>query len=260
MHFAKSMKKSDAQSAKSTHFGYESVLESEKAGKVRGVFDSVAENYDLMNDVMSLGIHRLWKKFTIDQARVQKGYKVLDIAGGTGDLAASFCHSVGESGEVILADINAAMLKTGRDKLTDAGIFKNLTFIQADAQNLPFDESSFDRITIAFGLRNVTDIDKALASMYQCLKPGGICLILEFSKPVLPGLKPIYDAYSFKLLPKMGQWIAKDKDSYQYLAESIRMHPDQPTLKSKMLASGFDEAEYFNLSGGIVALHKGYKY
>lgn len=243
-----------------THFGYQQVPESEKAGKVRGVFDSVAENYDLMNDVMSVGVHRLWKKFTIGQARPRKGHKILDIAGGTGDLAIAFSKAVGKEGQVILSDINAAMLNVGRDRLIDKGIFENVSYAQLNAECLPFADNSFDRITIAFGLRNVTDIDKALASMQRVLKPGGMCLVLEFSKPTAPGLKPLYDAYSFKLLPKMGEWIANDRESYQYLAESIRMHPDQETLKQKMLDAGFDDADYFNLSGGIVALHKGYKY
>lgn len=243
-----------------THFGYEQVPESQKVGKVKAVFDSVAENYDVMNDVMSFGMHRLWKKFTVDQARVKPGQRVLDIAGGTGDLAASFAKVVGPQGEVVLADINNAMLTHGRDRLMDQGIFKNIAFAQANAESLPFADNSFDVITIAFGLRNVTRIDAALASMLRVLKPGGVCLVLEFSKPIMPGLAPIYDAYSFKVLPKMGQWIANDSDSYQYLAESIRMHPDQVTLKQKMIAAGFDEVDYFNLSGGIVALHKGYKF
>lgn len=242
------------------HFGYQQVPEEAKAGKVREVFDSVSDNYDLMNDLMSLGIHRLWKKFTIDTARVRAGQQILDIAGGTGDLTAAFAELVGATGQVVLADINAAMLNVGRNKLIDQGLFQNITYAQANAECLPFKDNSFDRITIAFGLRNVTHIDKALKSMLRVLKPGGMCLVLEFSKPVLPGLKPIYDAYSFNLLPKLGEWIANDKASYQYLAESIRMHPDQETLKQKMLQAGFDAVEYFNLSGGIVALHQGYKY
>ena len=243
-----------------THFGYQQVPESEKAGKVRGVFDSVAEQYDLRNDVMSLGIHRIWKKFTLDQARPRKGQRILDIAGGTGDLAIAFSKAVGKEGLVILSDINADMLKVGRDRLTDKGIFENVAYTQLNAESLPFEDNSFDRITIAFGLRNVTNIDKALASMQRALKPGGMCLVLEFSKPTVPGLKSIYDAYSFKILPKLGEWIASDRESYQYLVESIRMHPDQETLKQKMLDAGFDEVDYFNLTGGIVVLHKGYKY
>lgn len=242
------------------HFGYQQVPEEAKAGKVREVFDSVSDNYDLMNDLMSLGIHRLWKKFTIDTARARAGQQILDIAGGTGDLTAAFAKLVGATGQVVLADINAAMLNLGRNKLIDQGLFQNITYTQANAECLPFKDNSFDRITIAFGLRNVTHIDQALESMLRVLKPGGMCLVLEFSKPVLPGLKPIYDAYSFNLLPKLGEWIANDKASYQYLAESIRMHPDQETLKQKMLQAGFEAVEYFNLSGGIVALHQGYKY
>lgn len=243
-----------------THFGYQEIPEAVKAEKVREVFDSVSDNYDLMNDVMSFGIHRLWKKFTIDTARVRPGQQILDIAGGTGDLAREFSKLVGESGQVVLADINASMLKVGRDQLIDQGIFQNVTYTQANAECLPFAANSFDRVTIAFGLRNVTHIDQALVSMQHVLKPGGMCLVLEFSKPVVPGLKPIYDAYSFKILPKLGEWIANDSHSYQYLAESIRMHPDQETLKQKMLTAGFADVEYYNLSGGIVALHKGYKY
>lgn len=245
---------------KTTHFGYQNILESEKADKVRGVFDSVAEHYDLMNDLMSLGIHRLWKKFTIDHANVRPGQKILDIAGGTGDLALAFAKQVGESGQVILADINAAMLSKGRDKLIDQGVFKNISFTQANAECLPFADDTFDRITIAFGLRNVTHKSLALQSMFRVLKPGGMCLVLEFSKPTLPGLKPLYDLYSFKLLPKLGQWIANDAEAYQYLAESIRMHPAQEVLKQQMQEAGFEDVDYFNLSGGIVALHRGYKF
>lgn len=247
-------------SEKTTHFGYTQIPVSEKADKVRGVFDSVASKYDLMNDVMSLGIHRLWKAFTIQQAQVKIGQQVLDIAAGTGDLAAAFSKSVGSEGQVILADINATMLNLARDQLIDQGIFSNVSFVQANAECLPFPEQSFDLITIAFGLRNVTHISKALQSMYCRLRPGGCCLILEFSHPNVPLLKPIYDFYSFKLLPTLGEWIAQDRESYQYLAESIRMHPDQKTLKKHMEIAGFDEVTYHNLSGGIVALHKGYKF
>lgn len=243
-----------------THFGYERIAKSEKTEKVHAVFDSVAEKYDLMNDLMSFGIHRLWKQFTLDSARVQRGQCVLDIAGGTGDLTLALSKMVGETGQVVLADINAAMLHLGRNKLIDQGIFKNVSFTQANAECLPFAENSFDRITIAFGLRNVTHIDKALSALFQVLKPGGCCLVLEFSKPILPGLKPLYDAYSFNVLPKLGEWIVNDKNSYQYLAESIRMHPDQETLKKTMELAGFEEVVYHNLSGGIVALHQGYKY
>lgn len=243
-----------------THFGYEQVKVGEKSAKVAGVFHSVAENYDLMNDVMSLGIHRFWKRYTIELSGVKPGQKVLDIAGGTGDLAAKFSNMVGESGRVVLADINQSMLLTGRSRLIDKGLVSNLGFVQANAENLPFTRNYFDCITIAFGLRNVTHIDKALASMFSALKPGGRLLVLEFSKPVVPGLSPIYDAYSFNVLPKLGKWIAKDERSYRYLAESIRMHPDQETLRKMMVQAGFDKCEYFNLSGGIVALHRGFKY
>jgi len=245
---------------KQTHFGYQNVAESEKAKKVADVFHSVAGDYDLMNDLMSFGVHRLWKQFTIDNVNVRPGQKVLDIAGGTGDLAKAFAKKVGPEGEVILADINASMLEQGKDRLIDEGIAGNVQFVQANAECLPFQDNSFDRVTIAFGLRNVTHIDKALRSMYRVLKPGGSLSILEFSKPVLPGLKPIYDIYSFQVLPRLGEWIVGDKDSYQYLAESIRMFPSQANLIEKMQQAGFEDCHYNNLSGGIVALHKGYKY
>ncbi|NOY67553.1 MAG: bifunctional demethylmenaquinone methyltransferase/2-methoxy-6-polyprenyl-1,4-benzoquinol methylase UbiE [Gammaproteobacteria bacterium] len=243
-----------------THFGYENVKVAEKAGKVAEVFHSVAGQYDLMNDLMSLGIHRLWKRYTIELSAVRAGQKVLDIAGGTGDLAAKFSSLVGPEGKVVLSDINSSMLNNGRSRLIDKGIAGNIEYVQADAQYLPFPDNSFDCITISFGLRNVTDKELALRSMYRVLKPGGRLLILEFSKPVTPGLKPVYDLYSFKLLPLMGKLIANDEESYRYLAESIRMHPDQETLKTMMKDSGFDQCEYHNLSGGIVALHRGYKY
>jgi len=243
-----------------THFGYESVNVKEKAGKVAEVFHSVAGQYDLMNDLMSFGIHRLWKRYTIELSGVRAGQSVLDIAGGTGDLASKFSSLVGPEGKVILSDINSSMLNNGRSRLIDKGIVGNIEYVQADAQYLPFPDNSFDCITISFGLRNVTDKDLALRSMYRVLKPGGRLLVLEFSKPVTPGLKPVYDLYSFKLLPLMGKVIANDEDSYRYLAESIRMHPDQETLKSMMIDAGFDQCEYHNLSGGIVALHRSYKY
>jgi len=243
-----------------THFGYEKVNVSEKAGRVAEVFHSVAGQYDLMNDLMSFGVHRLWKRYTIELSGVRAGQKVLDIAGGTGDLAAKFSSLVGPQGKVILSDINSSMLSNGRSRLIDKGIADNMEYVQADAQYLPFPDNSFDCITISFGLRNVTDKELALRSMYRVLKPGGRLLVLEFSKPVTPGLKPVYDLYSFKLLPLMGKLIANDEDSYRYLAESIRMHPDQDTLKDMMINSGFDQCEYHNLSGGIVALHRGYKY
>jgi len=243
-----------------THFGYQQVPVDEKAGKVADVFHSVAVKYDLMNDVMSLGIHRLWKRFTIEMSGIRTGQRVLDIAGGTGDLAAKFSNLVGDSGQVVLADINSSMLQIGRARLIDKGIFENIQFVQANAECLPFPDNYFDCISIAFGLRNVTHIDKALNSMFRTLRPGGRALILEFSKPVAPGLKPIYDSYSFNVLPKLGKLIVNDEASYRYLAESIRMHPDQTTLKNKMQEAGFDHCEYFNLTGGIVALHRGYKF
>jgi len=245
---------------KTTHFGFREVPESAKAGMVGQVFSSVASRYDVMNDVMSFGIHRLWKRFTIEQAGVRTGQKVLDLAGGTGDLAAQFVTQVGTAGSVTVADINAAMLDVGRARFADRGLAGNVEFVQANAECLPFQDNHFDCITIAFGLRNVTHIDAALASMFRVLKPGGRLLVLEFSKPVLPGLNAVYDAYSFHLLPKLGKLIANDEESYRYLVESIRKHPDQETLKAMMEKAGFERAHYFNLSGGIVALHKGYKF
>ncbi len=241
-----------------THFGYQRVARAEKAGKVRSVFDSVAGNYDLMNDLMSGGIHRLWKKFTVAEAGVRQGQRVLDLAGGTGDLAEAFAAQVGAHGQVVLADINASMLREGRDRLLDKGIVNNLEIVQVNAEKLPFPDASFDVITIAFGLRNVTDKDAALASMRRTLKPGGKCLILEFSTPVA-ALRPLYDAYSFKVLPKIGKVVANDEDSYRYLAESIRMHPDQETLKGMMESAGFEHCRYHNLTGGVAALHVGFR-
>ena len=243
---------------KTTHFGYQDVPWEEKQRKVAGVFHSVAQKYDVMNDLMSMGIHRIWKRFTIELSGVHRGQRVLDIAGGTGDLAAKFARLVGPEGEVILADINDSMLKVGRDNLTDKGIAGNVQYVQANAECLPFPDDHFDCITIAFGLRNVTDKDKALRSMYRVLKPGGKLMVLEFSKPNKM-LSPVYDLYSFKLLPLMGRLVANDAESYKYLAESIRMHPDQETLKGMMEAAGFAQCEFFNLTGGIVALHRGYK-
>jgi demethylmenaquinone methyltransferase/2-methoxy-6-polyprenyl-1,4-benzoquinol methylase len=242
-----------------THFGFQQVAKEQKAHKVADVFHSVAAKYDLMNDLMSFGVHRLWKRFTIEMSGVRHGHKVLDIAGGTGDLAAKFSRLVGPEGQVVLSDINASMLEVGRSRLVDRGIVSNVEYAQANAECLPFPDDYFDCITIAFGLRNVTDKDKALASMNRILKPGGRLLVLEFSKPVAPGLAPVYDAYSFKLLPKMGKLFAGDSDSYQYLAESIRMHPDQKTLKEMMEQAGFSRCDYHNLTGGIVALHRGFK-
>lgn len=242
-----------------THFGFEDVPTGEKAGKVAQVFHSVAARYDLMNDLMSGGIHRLWKRFTIEASAVRPGHKVLDIAGGTGDLTIKFSELVGDQGLVVLADINGSMLAVGRDRLIDRGVVGNVQYLQTDAQSLPFPDNSFDCITIAFGLRNVTNKDQALASMLRVLKPGGRLLILEFSKPKNELLAKVYDTYSFKLLPTIGKVIANDPDSYRYLAESIRMHPDQNTLKEMMETAGFAKCEFFNLTGGIVALHKGIK-
>lgn len=243
-----------------THFGYQNVAKEKKSDLVAEVFRSVAPNYDLMNDVMSFGMHRLWKQFTIREAALRPGQIVLDVASGTGDLAKAFAKKVGNTGKVIMTDINEAMLQVGRDRLTDAGIIGNIECIQADAQNLPFPDNYFDCVTIAFGLRNVTDKSAALQSMYRVLKPGGKLLILEFSRPTSPIMNKMYDLYSFNIIPKMGELIANDRDSYQYLVESIRMHPDQDTLKAMMLEAGFDEATYFNLTGGVVALHKGRKF
>lgn len=242
-----------------THFGYSTVKTSEKVEKVAEVFHSVAAKYDLMNDFMSMGIHRLWKRATIEQSGVRQGQAVLDLAGGTGDLTARFSVMVGSTGQVILADINDSMIKVGRSRLIDKGLIGNIKYVQANAECLPFPENSFDCITIAFGLRNVTDKQAALESMFRVLKPAGRLMILEFSKPQAPGLAPFYDFYSFKILPKLGKAIADDPDSYQYLAESIRMHPDQEKLKDMMEQAGFEKTSYQNMSGGIVALHKGYK-
>lgn len=242
-----------------TDFGYQQVAVSEKAAKVADVFHSVAARYDLMNDLMSGGIHRLWKRFTIELSGVRPRHRVLDIAGGTGDLALKFSKLVGPEGRVILADINASMLAVGRDRLIDAGRLDNLDFVQADAQHLPFADDSFDCVTIAFGLRNVTDKNLALQSMFRVLKPGGRLLVLEFSRPGNPLLSKLYDDYSFQVLPRLGKLITSDADSYRYLAESIRMHPDQETLKNMLGDAGFQNVSYHNLTGGIVALHRGIK-
>ncbi len=241
-----------------THFGYQTVATEEKADLVRGVFDSVATRYDIMNDLMSAGLHRLWKRFTEDQAALKPGDVVLDLAGGTGDLARAFAGKVGDRGRVVLADINAAMLRQGRRRLIDAGVAGNLSIAQVDAEALPFEDASFDCISMAFGLRNVTDKDRALRSMYRTLKTGGKAMILEFSEPG-KAIKPAYDLYSFKVLPALGKLVANDADSYQYLAESIRMHPDQETLKRMMEDAGFERCRFHNLAGGIVALHIGYR-
>ncbi|MBO1256930.1 bifunctional demethylmenaquinone methyltransferase/2-methoxy-6-polyprenyl-1,4-benzoquinol methylase UbiE [Alteromonas sp. 5E99-2] len=243
-----------------THFGYKQVAKEQKVNMVADVFHSVAAKYDVMNDVMSFGIHRLWKRYTVDCSGVRSGHKVLDLAGGTGDLTATFSRLVGDTGSVVLADINLSMLKVGRDKLRDMGRVKNIDYVQANAEALPFPDNHFDVITMAFGLRNVTEKENALASIFRVLKPGGRLLVLEFSKPVLPALSKIYDAYSFYVLPTMGQIVANDKESYQYLAESIRMHPDQDTLKGMFEDAGFEQCRYDNLTGGVVALHRGYKF
>jgi demethylmenaquinone methyltransferase/2-methoxy-6-polyprenyl-1,4-benzoquinol methylase len=240
----------------STHFGYQSVDETDKARRVRSVFDSVAPKYDLMNDLMSLGLHRAWKAYTVMVADVCAGHKVLDIAGGTGDLALAFAKKVGKTGQVVHTDINEAMLRTGRDRLLDAGVA--LPTVVCDAEQLPFADGYFDRVSVAFGLRNMTHKDQALAEMSRVLTPGGKLLVLEFSK-VAPPLAKAYDWYSFKVLPRLGQWVAGDDASYRYLAESIRMHPDQQTLKSMMLKGGFNHVDFHNLTGGLVALHVGIK-
>lgn len=252
------MSKQQHTNSDTTHFGYTTVATGDKAGLVRNVFDSVASRYDVMNDLMSAGLHRLWKRHTIDQAAVKPGNVVLDLAGGTGDLAREFARRVGNDGHVVLADINAAMLRQGRRRLIDAGIVGNLSIAQVDAQSLPFDDRTFDCIAMAFGLRNVTDKDAALASMYRVLKPGGKAMILEFSEPA-EAIRPAYKLYSFKVLPILGKLVANDSESYKYLAESIRMHPDQETLKSMMEAAGFERCRYQNLAAGIVALHIGYR-
>ena len=238
-----------------THFGYETVPEDEKKERVGEVFHSVASKYDLMNDVMSLGIHRLWKRRTVERAAVRPGMRILDLAGGTGDLAAAFAPRVGDRGRVTVSDINASMLMVGRDRLLDQGRAGNLDFVQADAELLPFPDESFDRVTIAFGLRNVTRKERALAEMRRVLKAGGRLLVLEFSRPMSP-MRPFYDLYSFRMLPLMGRLIAKDADSYRYLAESIRMHPDQETLAGMMRDAGLEQVQYENLTGGVVALHR----
>ncbi len=239
-----------------THFGFKTVAEHEKAGKVGEVFHSVARKYDLMNDVMSAGLHRTWKRFAVEVSGVRKGDRVLDVAGGSGDLSRLFARKVGAGGQVVLTDINASMLAVGRDRLMDDGIA--VPALQCDAEKLPFPDQYFDCVIVAFGLRNMTHKDKALAEMQRVLKSGGRLLVLEFSQVWKP-LAPLYDAYSFKLLPFMGKLFAKDADSYQYLAESIRMHPDQETLKQMMTDAGLGKVDYYNLAAGVVALHKGWK-
>jgi len=239
-----------------THFGFETVAETDKARRVAGVFTSVASKYDVMNDLMSAGLHRVWKRFAIEIAAVRAGEKILDVAGGSADLSRQFAKRVGSGGQVWLTDINNAMLRVGRDRMTDDGMISPVA--QCDAEKLPFPNHYFDCVSIAFGLRNVTHKDVALREMQRVLKPGGRLLVLEFSKVWQP-LEPLYDAYSFKLLPKLGELIAKDADSYRYLAESIRMHPSQEELKTMMETAGLSRVEYFNLNAGVVALHRGYK-
>jgi len=242
-----------------THFGYQQVPVSQKEEKVRDVFHSVASRYDLMNDFMSFGIHRWWKAFTLHLIHLRPGQRALDLAGGTGDLALQLAKKVGPTGEVILADINQAMLSQGRTRLENQGILRPLHYVQANAEQLPFPTNYFHCVTIAFGLRNVTHKEKALGEMFRVLKPGGRLFILEFSKPVLPGLSALYDTYSFKVLPWLGEKVVGDRESYQYLAESIRMHPPQEELKTMMEAQGFERCQYHHLTGGIVALHEGVK-
>jgi len=244
---------------KTTHFGYKQVPIEEKADHVREVFDSVASSYDVMNDLMSLGIHRLWKRHTIRLAGVRRGQRVLDLAAGTGDLSERFAGIVGREGEVIFTDINAAMLTRGRDRLMDAGVAGNLYCAQVDAEALPFKDNHFDCVTIGFGLRNVTDKQRALEEMFRVLRPAGRALVLEFSQPGNRLLRKAYDLYSFSVLPALGRLVAGDADSYRYLAESIRMHPDQESLRTMMEQAGLERCEFFNLNGGIVAIHRGYK-
>src|ERR1700691_5114851 len=249
------MKTSD----RSVDFGFEKVPRAQKAERVRAVFSSVAGKYDLMNDLMSFGAHRLWKHFTLSLTGLKAGQRALDVAGGTGDLAVGLARQVGKTGQVVLSDINPDMLSAGRDRLIDAGFAGNVECVLADAERLPCADDTFDCITIGFGLRNVTDKAAALSSMYRVLKPGGQLLVLEFSTPVAKGLKPLYDAYSFNVLPLLGRLVAEDSASYRYLAESIRMHPNQETLLEMLQTAGFAQARYHNLTGGIVALHRGYK-
>lgn len=244
---------------KTTHFGYKEVPEDEKVRMVGGVFHSVASRYDLMNDLMSGGIHRIWKRVAIELSGVRPGQHILDVAGGTGDLASRFSREVGPAGKVVLSDINSSMLGTGRDRLLDEGVCGNVEFVLADAEALPFRDASFDCVTIAFGLRNVTHKERALASMLRVLKPGGRLLVLEFSKPTSEFLGKLYDAYSFGVIPKIGRLVAGDEDSYRYLAESIRMHPDQETLRDMMEDAGFERCDYHNMTGGIVAIHRGFR-
>lgn len=242
-----------------TDFGFSDIPAHEKSGRVAGVFHAVAGRYDLMNDLMSFGLHRLWKKFTLLQSAVRPGHRVLDVASGTGDLVPGFQRLVGATGQVVMTDINESMLFRGRDRMINRGLISNISWVQADAENLPFADESFDCVSIAFGLRNVTDKSRALAAMHRVLKPGGRLLVLEFSSPVLPFLKTLYDRYSFQVIPRLGEWICGDGPSYQYLVESIRRHPDQPTLAGMMRDVGFENVDWNNLTGGIVALHRGFR-
>ena len=245
-------------SEQDTDFGFERVPVVDKRRRVGQVFDSVATRYDLMNDLMSFGLHRLWKRFAVEMAGIRPGQRILDLAGGTGDLARRL-HGRVADGDVVLCDINAAMLDTGRSRLLDAGIARGVRYVQADAERLPFPDRSFDRVIIAFGLRNVTRKESALAEMFRVLKPGGRTLVLEFSSVTVPALKPLYDAYSFRILPWLGERVAGDAGSYRYLAESVRMHPDQDSLRQMMEQAGFERCDYFNLSAGVVAVHRGYR-
>ena len=247
-------------SKKTTHFGYQEIPVEEKTERVAEVFHSVAEKYDVMNDLMSLGIHRLWKRFAIDLLAAKKGQQVLDVAAGTGDLALKLARRVGEEGRVVLIDINESMLQIARRRLIDHGLVSNIDYIQANAEQLPLANNEFEGIIMGFGLRNVTDKAAALSSLYRVLKPGYACIILEFSHPTLEGVKSLYDTYSFSILPRLGKMVANDEASYRYLAESIRMHPNQETLKTMMQQAGFENCDVHNLSGGIVAIHRGYKF
>ncbi len=240
-------------------FGYEQVPWGEKKARVRGVFDSVASRYDVMNDAMSGGLHRLWKRFALAKTGLRAGQRALDVAAGSGDLAVGLARRVGRTGRVVVTDINAAMLDEGRARLLNAGLAGNIDYVLADAEALPFAAASFDCVTIGFGLRNVTDKERALASLYGVLKPGGRLLVLEFSHAHLGPLAPLYELYSFQVLPRLGEWLAGDASSYRYLAESIRRHPDQETLKGMMQRAGFERCEYYNLTAGIVALHVGFR-
>ncbi|MCG8426049.1 MAG: bifunctional demethylmenaquinone methyltransferase/2-methoxy-6-polyprenyl-1,4-benzoquinol methylase UbiE [Chromatiales bacterium] len=242
-----------------THFGYETVQSEEKAQRVRQVFDSVATRYDLMNDLMSMGVHRLWKRFAIEMAGIKRGQHILDLASGTGDLASRFAGITGPEGLVVMTDINNAMLEQGRMRMADEGLIGNVVYTQVNAEAIPFPDNSFDCVTIAFGLRNVTDKQQALNEMQRVIKPGGRVMVLEFSHPNGDPLKAIYDLYSFKILPLMGRLVAKDEESYRYLAESIRMHPNQETLKQMMEQAGLERCDYHNMTGGIVAIHRGFK-